>query len=63
MDLLAWALPGGAIGAVLMDITKNGAARFGITSGVNVALVGRWFLRLGLFDYWTTDSLMQKSAS
>lgn len=45
-----------------MDVTENGAARFGITSGVNVALVGRWFLRPGLFDYWTTDPLMQKSA-
>lgn len=63
MGLLAWGFPGGRIGAALMDVTENGAARFGIASGVNVARVGRWLLGLGLFDYWTTDSLMQKSAS
>ncbi|MFM9888782.1 MAG: DUF2938 family protein [Burkholderiales bacterium] len=37
---------GGIVGAVLMDITETVAARFGITSGVNVALVGRWFMAL-----------------
>jgi hypothetical protein len=37
---------GGIVGAVLMDITEALAARAGVTSGVNVALVGRWALGL-----------------
>jgi hypothetical protein len=37
---------GGILGAVLMDITETALARVGIRSGVNVALVGRWFLGL-----------------
>lgn len=44
MELLAWAFLGGIVGAVLMDITETYAARAGITSGVNIALVGRWFV-------------------
>lgn len=46
MELLFWAFLGGIVGAVLMDITENYAAKIGITSGVNIALVGRWFLGL-----------------
>jgi len=46
MNILVQAFLGGIVGAVLMDITETVAARFGITSGVNVALVGRWFLGL-----------------
>jgi hypothetical protein len=37
---------GGIVGAVLMDITESLAARVGLTSGVNVALVGRWAMGL-----------------
>ncbi len=37
---------GGIIGAVLMDIAETLAAKYGITSGVNVTLVGRWALAL-----------------
>lgn len=37
---------GGLVGAVLMDITESLAARAGLTSGVSVALVGRWALGL-----------------
>jgi len=37
---------GGIVGAVFMDITETLAARVGLTSGVNVALVGRWALGL-----------------
>jgi len=37
---------GGIVGAVLMDTTESLAARIGLTSGVNVALVGRWALGL-----------------
>ncbi len=33
---------GGVLGALLMDIAEALLARRGITSGVNVALVGRW---------------------
>jgi hypothetical protein len=46
MEILAWAFLGGIVGAVLMDVTETYAARVGITSGVNIALVGRWFLSL-----------------
>lgn len=46
MEILVWAFIGGIVGAVLMDITEIYAARFGITSGVSIALVGRWFLGL-----------------
>jgi len=40
------AFVGGIVGAILMDITEMLAARVGLTSGVNVALVGRWALGL-----------------
>jgi len=33
---------GGIVGALLMDVAEMAAAKKGITSGVNVALVGRW---------------------
>ena len=46
MEILVLAFLGGIVGAVLMDITENYAAKIGITSGVNIALVGRWFLSL-----------------
>lgn len=46
MELFVWAFLGGIVGALLMDITEAYAARFGIRSGVNIALVGRWFLGL-----------------
>jgi hypothetical protein len=38
---------GGIVGALLMDITENVAARHGIGSGVSVRLVGRWAIALG----------------
>lgn len=46
MNTYVMAFVGGVVGAVLMDITETAAARIGVTSGVNVALVGRWFLGL-----------------
>lgn len=46
MEILAWAFLGGIVGAVLMDVTETYAAKVGITSGVKIALVGRWFLSL-----------------
>lgn len=46
MGILAWAFLGGIVGAVLMDVTETYASKVGITSGVNIALVGRWFLSL-----------------
>lgn len=46
MEIFAWAFLGGIVGAVLMDVTETYAAKVGITSGVNIALVGRWFLGL-----------------
>lgn len=46
MSTFVLAFLGGLVGAVLMDITESLAARVGLTSGVNVALVGRWALGL-----------------
>lgn len=46
MNTLVLAYLGGIVGAVLMDITESLAARAGLTSGVNVALVGRWTVGL-----------------
>ncbi|MFM2055675.1 MAG: hypothetical protein RLY71_60 [Pseudomonadota bacterium] len=46
MNNFVLAFLGGIVGAVLMDITETAMARVGIRSGVNVALVGRWFLGL-----------------
>lgn len=46
MNTFALAFLGGIFGAVLMDISETAMARVGIRSGVNVALVGRWFLGL-----------------
>lgn len=46
MNTFALAFLGGIVGAVLMDITESMAARVGLTSGVSVALVGRWALGL-----------------
>ncbi|MFZ5550207.1 MAG: DUF2938 family protein [Pseudomonadota bacterium] len=42
MNSFVLAYLGGIVGAVLMDITETLAARAGLTSGVSVALVGRW---------------------
>ncbi len=46
MNPFVLAYLGGVVGAVLMDVTEMLAARAGLTSGVNVALVGRWALGL-----------------
>ena len=46
MNTFVLAYVGGIVGAVLMDITETLAARVGLTSGVSVALVGRWVLGL-----------------
>lgn len=46
MNTFVLAYLGGIVGAVLMDITETLAARAGLRSGVNVALVGRWALGL-----------------
>lgn len=57
--LLAYA--GGLVGAVLMDITETLAARAGLTSGVSVALVGRWALGL-LQGQWTHADIRRSPA-
>lgn len=41
-EQLLIAFAGGIVGALLMDLAEMAAAKLGITSGVNVALVGRW---------------------
>jgi len=53
MVLFLWAFLGGVVGAILMDIAEGLISKYGITSGVNIALVGRWFLgmRQGRFTY------------
>jgi Protein of unknown function (DUF2938) len=52
---------GGIVGAVLMDITETFAARAGLTSGVNVALVGRWALGL-LRGQWAHADIARSPA-
>jgi hypothetical protein len=52
---------GGIVGAVLMDITETFAARAGLTSGVNIALVGRWALGL-LRGQWAHADIARSPA-
>jgi len=56
LNSYALAYAGGIAGAVLMDITETLAARAGLTSGVSVALVGRWALGL-LHGQWRHDDI------
>lgn len=46
MNIYLLAFLGGIVGAIFMDITESLAARLGLTSGVNVALLGRWAVGL-----------------
>lgn len=46
MNAFVLAFLGGLCGAVLMDIAEMAMARVGLRSGVDVALVGRWFAGL-----------------
>lgn len=46
MESIVFAFLGGIAGALLMDATEAFLARFGVTSGVNAALLGRWCLSL-----------------
>jgi Protein of unknown function (DUF2938) len=52
---------GGIVGAVLMDITETLTARVGLTSGVSVALVGRWALGL-LRGQWAHADIARSPA-
>lgn len=61
MNSFALAYVGGIVGAVLMDITETLAARVGLTSGVSVALVGRWALGL-LRGQLTHDDIARSPA-
>ena len=61
MSAFVLAFLGGILGAVLMDITETAMARVGIRSGVNVALVGRWFLGLTRGRLAHTDILAAPS--
>ncbi len=62
MDTYVLAFIGGIAGAVLMDITETLAARVGVTSGVNVALVGRWAAGL-VRGQWTHVDIARSPAS
>lgn len=61
MSSFALAYVGGIVGAILMDITEALAARAGLTSGVNVALVGRWALGL-LHGQWAHADIARSPA-
>jgi hypothetical protein len=61
MNSFVLAYVGGIVGAVLMDVTETLAARAGLTSGVNVALVGRWALGL-LHGQWTHADIARSPA-
>jgi hypothetical protein len=54
---------GGIVGAVLMDITETLAARVGVASGVNVALVGRWAIGLLRGQWAHTDIALSPARS
>jgi Protein of unknown function (DUF2938) len=61
MNSFILAYAGGIVGAVLMDITETFAARAGLTSGVSVALVGRWALGL-LRGQWAHADIARSPA-
>lgn len=61
MNSFVLAYVGGIVGAVLMDITEALAARAGLTSGVSVALVGRWALGLPR-GQWTHADITRSPA-
>lgn len=61
MNSFALSYLGGIVGAVLMDITETLVARAGLTSGVNVALVGRWALGL-LRGQWAHADIARSPA-
>lgn len=61
MNSFVLAFVGGIVGAVLMDITETLAARVGLTSGVNVALLGRWALGL-LRGQWVHADISRSPA-
>ncbi len=61
MNSFVLAYVGGIVGAVLMDITETLAARAGLTSGVSVALVGRWALGL-LRGQWAHADIARSPA-
>lgn len=61
MNSFVLAYFGGIVGAVLMDITETFAARVGLTSGVSVALVGRWVLGL-LRGQWAHADIARSPA-
>lgn len=67
MNTFALAFLGGIFGALLMDITETAIAIFGIRSGVNIALVGRWCLgltrgRLAHADIQASPSLPREAS-
>ncbi len=55
LSSLVFALLGGIVGAIMMDITDIYAHKLGITSGVKVAHIGRWVLGMGQGVYWYAD--------
>ncbi|SAK95841.1 PF11158 family protein [Caballeronia arationis] len=61
MNSFVLAYVGGIVGAVLMDITETLAAGVGLTSGVSVALVGRWALGL-LRGQWAHADIARSPA-
>ena len=61
MTTLILAFVGGIVGAVLMDMTEAYAAKIGLTSGVKIALVGRWFIGLTRGQLVHANILQSKS--
>jgi len=55
MTLLIWGFLAGIVGSLLMDQAGGYAARRGITTGVDIALVGRWFLGMLRGQFVHTD--------
>lgn len=65
MEIFLVSFIGGIIGSVFMDITELQISKFGISSGVKGAYIGRWFHGIlgGIFmhkDISKTKSIQNK---
>jgi len=46
LELLLWAYMAGLVGSIFMDLTEMMMAKKGISSGVNINDIGRWFFAM-----------------
>jgi len=46
LELFIWSYMAGLVGSIFMDITESFMAKKGISSGVSINDIGRWFLHM-----------------